>query len=419
MQNRIFRKVSLDRLSSPEQLDQVMQVTTPRGWIALGAICLLLVTGVGWGFAGSIADKVAGSGILVRSGGVLEVVSVASGRVVDVAVAVGDSVAEGQVIARLMQPEMFDELERARADLRALRAEHEQTVAFLARESELQDRSLRQQQLNLEQSIAASEESLEWLQERLGNQQRLVEQGLITRSTLLGTQQQANQARERIRAGRSDLSQVALRRLELQNGRGEQIRAGELRIQQSEARVAQLEREYRAATQIHSPYTGRILEIMTEPGKIVGRGEPVLSLDLTGGAIQDLVAVVYVPSIHGKMVKPGMQIEIAPTTVRQEEFGFMLGRVTFVSNFPATPKGMLRVLKNEQLVQALSGGGAPYEVHASLEVDPATVSRYRWSSSNGPPIRIESGTLAGATVTVREDRPVAKVIPLLRRWTGI
>ena len=80
---------------------------------------------------------------------------------------------------------------------------------------------------------------------------------------------------------------------------------------------------------------------------------------------------------------------------------------------------MTRVLKNEQLVQALSGGGAPYEVHASLLVDPRTRSQYRWSSSQGPPMRIESGTLAAATVTVSEDRPIGKVIPLLRRWTGI
>lgn len=419
MQNRIFRKVSLDRLSSPEQLDQVMQVTTPRGWIALAAICLLLATAVVWGVVGRVSDKVAGSGILIRSGGVLEVVSNASGRVVDVAVAVGDSVSEGQVIARLVQPELFDQLEQARANLRALREQHDQTLVFLGREAELQEQTLQQQRANVEQSIAATEESVRWLEERLKNQEQLVQQGLITRSTLLTTQQQFYQARERVRASRNELTQLDVRQLEIRNRSDEATRSGELRIQQAQAQVDQLAREFGSATQVLSPYTGRILEIMTEPGKILGRGEPVLSLDLTGQAIHDLVAVVYVPAMHGKMVKPGMQIQVSPSTVRQEEFGFMLGQVTFVSDFPSTPRGMLRVLKNEPLVQALSGGGAPYEVHASLVVDPSTPSTYRWSSSQGPPMRIESGTLAGATVTVNEDRPIAKVIPLLRRWTGI
>jgi len=33
----IFRQAALDRLSSPEQLDRLMQVTLPTGWIALVA----------------------------------------------------------------------------------------------------------------------------------------------------------------------------------------------------------------------------------------------------------------------------------------------------------------------------------------------------------------------------------------------
>jgi hypothetical protein len=51
----VFRKVSLDRLSSPEQLDQLMQVTDARGWIILSAFGIVLATAVLWGFLGSVA----------------------------------------------------------------------------------------------------------------------------------------------------------------------------------------------------------------------------------------------------------------------------------------------------------------------------------------------------------------------------
>jgi HlyD family secretion protein len=105
--------------------------------------------------------------------------------------------------------------------------------------------------------------------------------------------------------------------------------------------------------------------------------------------------------------------------VKQEEYGMMLGRVTYVSDFPATTRGMSRVLKNDQLVSVLSGGGAPYEVHVDLTVAPETVSRYKWSSSDGPPLAIQSGTLATASIEVRAERPIGMVIPLLRRYTGI
>lgn len=418
-ESRIFRKVSLDRLSSPEQLDQVMQVTTPKGWLALAAIAALLVTALAWGIVGTLSDKVGGRGILVKSGGVLEVVATASGRITDVAVEVGDSVTEGQVVAWVAQPEVFDQLQQAKANLATLRAEYRQAVGFTHNDAVLQRRSLAQQRSNLEQSIDATEESLRWLAERIETQAQLVQQGLMTRSTLLQTRQQYDQTTEKIRASRGELARLAVSQLEIENRVEETIRTGEREIEQLEREVAQLERDHDTASRIVSPYTGRILEMMTEQGKIVSRGEAILSLDLTGRAVQDLIAVIYVPSIHGKKIKPGMQIQIAPSTVRQEEFGMMLGKVTFVSSFPATPRGMGRVLKNEQLVMDLSGGDAPYEVHAELIVDPSTESRYRWSSSKGPPTLMQSGTLAMASVTVDTQRPIAVVIPLLRKWTGI
>ena len=46
--SNIFRKVSLERLASPEQLDQLMRVTDARGWVALAGLGLILLTAVGW-----------------------------------------------------------------------------------------------------------------------------------------------------------------------------------------------------------------------------------------------------------------------------------------------------------------------------------------------------------------------------------
>jgi HlyD family secretion protein len=419
MDNRVFRKVSLDRLSSPEQLDQVMQVTNPRGWLALAAVAVLLVLGIGWGIWGSLAEKVAGGGILLKSGGVFEVVSPAEGRVTDVSVSVGDSVTEGQVVAWIAQPDASARVQEAKARLNAMRAEYQRTLAFSGNDARLKEQSVSEQRANLRQSIAADEQTLRFLAERVTSQEQLVSQGLLTRSTLLQTRQQHEQTQEKIRSARSQLAQLDVQKLASDNDRTRQVSASRRDIELAELELAQMERDLRRASQVVSPYTGRILEVMTEQGKMVGRGEPVLNLDLTGSSVKNLVAVIYVPSVHGKKVKPGMDIQIAPSTVRQEEFGMMLGKVTFVSNFPATPRGMAMALKNDQLVQALSGGGAPYEVHADLVVDPATVSRYRWSSSGGPPVEIQSGTLANGMVTVERQRPLAAVLPLLRRWSGM
>jgi len=92
--------------------------------------------------------------------------------------------------------------------------------------------------------------------------------------------------------------------------------------------------------------------------------------------------------------------------------------VTYVSDFPATSKGMQRVLKNDKLVVGMARSDAPYEVHADLIVDPDTVSHYRWSSSAGPALRIQSGTIATANITIGSRRPIDMVIPCIRENLG-
>ena len=42
MQNRLFRKKSLERVASPEQLHDYMRVTSPAVWMVLGAVIALL-----------------------------------------------------------------------------------------------------------------------------------------------------------------------------------------------------------------------------------------------------------------------------------------------------------------------------------------------------------------------------------------
>ena len=43
MENQLFRKKSLERISSPDELHDYMRVTSPRLWMLLGALVILLV----------------------------------------------------------------------------------------------------------------------------------------------------------------------------------------------------------------------------------------------------------------------------------------------------------------------------------------------------------------------------------------
>ena len=54
MDNKLFREKNLKRVSSPEELNDYLKVTTPRLWILLIAAIILLGGFIVWGTAGSV-----------------------------------------------------------------------------------------------------------------------------------------------------------------------------------------------------------------------------------------------------------------------------------------------------------------------------------------------------------------------------
>ena len=54
MSNSIFRQKSIDKVASPEKLDDYIRVTTPSVWIALISMILLLAGALVWGIFGEV-----------------------------------------------------------------------------------------------------------------------------------------------------------------------------------------------------------------------------------------------------------------------------------------------------------------------------------------------------------------------------
>ena len=95
--------------------------------------------------------------------------------------------------------------------------------------------------------------------------------------------------------------------------------------------------------------------------------------------------------------------------------GLFLAAGLVFSSFLVTRAWM--VIAQSQTISVT--GSARKNIRADLIVDSDTVSRYRWSSSKGPPLKIQSGTLATAQITVASRRPIEMVIPLVREYTGL
>ncbi|MBQ6513430.1 MAG: HlyD family efflux transporter periplasmic adaptor subunit [Clostridia bacterium] len=63
----VFRKSALEKISSPDQLDKVLKVTSPMSWLALLGITLILVFVVVWSFTGYLPTTITATGMIVRS----------------------------------------------------------------------------------------------------------------------------------------------------------------------------------------------------------------------------------------------------------------------------------------------------------------------------------------------------------------
>ena len=410
----IFRQAALDRLSSPEQLDRLMYVTNPQGWVALAGLCLVLFFALIWSIFGYLPTTIQGSGMLMSSAGIREVEVLGSGVVTELRVSEGEVVAQGDTIARVGQPQLQQRVVQARERLEILREERQKRENFNSSNATLETEVLDRARDDLERRVEVMSDRILWLQGRVEAEREALRLGLVTPEIVQNTVQELESSRGQRTGLEMELQNNELSRLLLANRSSETIEAVDERIRAGEGEIQGLELQLEQSGTVLSPYAGTVREIRSDVGQLVSAGQALVSVEMMGAPLQ---AVVFVPT-EGKRIKPGMEAQVSPVTVRREEHGFLVGEVSFVSAQPATRQGMLRTLGNEILVEGLAQGGAPFLVEISLLLDPDTPSGFQWSSGSGPDEPVESGTPLSVQVVVERQRPISLVIPALRSILG-
>ena len=350
MRTNIFRKVALERLSSPEQLDQLLQVTSARSWIALFAIFGLLGLAIAWGYMGSVAMSAMGQGVIVRSGGVENVVSLGAGRLTDMELKVGDHVQVGQIIGHVEVPELDQQIRSAKEALAELIAESQRIARQKQSGVELALEVVQHRRSNLAQSIRDAEREIEIVRERMVAEAELLEKGLITREQALETEQRLVNIEARIADSEAQIEQLDSETF-LTQAEPVNIEADyRARINEARRRIASLEKDLELASRIESAFSGAVIEVRVDPGILVQLGSPIVTLEVDESPLE---ALIYINSSEAKDVEAGMVVELSPSTVKREEFGFMLADVVQVAEFPASPAALMRHFENESLVNSL------------------------------------------------------------------
>ena len=415
MAKEIFRKVSLDRLSSPEQLDQLLSVTTAKGWVALVALCGTLMAGLAWGYVGAIDTTVPGQGVIVRRGGVNNVVTLAAGMVTDVKVKVGDMIQPGQVVAHVAQPTALEKLRAANEDLAAVRLAKDKMMTAKEEGDQAKLTAMTQQEAAINQEIRNTNDQIKILNDQIPVDEQLLQKGLITKQSALQTHQKIATLEENISKLKAQLSQFDSDRVSMRNEGSRMTLDSGTRIDDAVRKVKVAQQELDLTSKVTASNAGRVVELKVYPGALVTGGAPILAIEPLG---DNLEAIVYVSSGQAKEILPGMDANVSPSGVQREEYGYMLAKVMSVGEFPATSEAISRTFENDALARSMLAGGPVTELRVGFQQDSSTKSGYKWSSPKGPPSLVSSGSVCSVEVVTRQEPPISLVIPYLKKKLG-
>ncbi len=403
--------MSTARMSSPDQLDQLVRVTSARGWIALLGVLIILGTATVWGFNGRLATKAEGKGVVVRAGNLLTITALAQGQVMKVLVKAGDKVKPGQLVAVIGEPEVDDKVYIAKEQLSDAIDDSKTHKKDRADNLKLQLESSKSQRLAIEQQIAASNQQIKNVDGEIPEYENLLRKGLVTRQQLLDLQERKADIESNISNLRSQLAAISASDFNNQSTAKQADSDDDSTVEDKQRSLKVLQHELSLQAEVKSPYSGQVVEVQSDPGTLVQAGGPILMLQPD---VETLEVVAFVSALKVKEVKPGMEVQIVPASVKAEEFGYMKGEVRTVDEYPATDAHITSVFQNNALASAVTGGPA-HEVRVTLRRSAATPSGYEWSSKNGAPVKITPATLCSVEIVTREQAPITLVIPGIRR----
>ncbi|WP_432767576.1 MAG: NHLP bacteriocin system secretion protein [Sphingopyxis sp.] len=408
MSETIYRQTALDRMANPERLDAPLTLVSRPSWLLLGAFAVALAAALVWAVVTRAPVTVAASGILINRAGLAEIVAAQDGRIQSLLVIPGDAVRIGQPIAAIARTELTRELADARTDLRDAEVRLARLQGFYGEQGGRERGADRARLATIAESRRALTSRAAYLEQRAARMERLIDRGFITQDQLVDVQIELAAVREQL----STLGETALRvRIDANARAGtsglallderREVDAQQRLIRRLEARLGDEE-------VIRATVAGRVTEVKLGTGDIIAPGTALATIAPNQGG---LVALLYVPAAEGKRIAAGMTAEVTPTAVERAVYGHIRGRVASVAPLPATPEGMRRVLRNDQLVAELTAGGAPVEVRVLLHRDPANPSGFAWSASKGPPGAIGAGSIVDGRVVVANRRIIGLLVP--------
>jgi HlyD family secretion protein len=423
-----------------ERLDTLVRVTTIQSWIYLATIFSVGVAAIAFAVLYRVPTKVMGEGILlIKQDAIAQVRAQATGRLVGLRVKLGDHVEPNQPIGEIFQNDLKDAILEAESKLLDLQTEDIAHADLERIEKETHGRAM-------DRVKQATGLELKSSREKLTIAERLKDGTDRLRMQFYSSDIEILQAREKMFEIQNDMHKgdTRLAELELEGTKAESTRRRakldrQLKIKQLERKL-ELDREKMTRTSlVVSRFSGTVAQVLSARDELVHEGAPVVLLHSPKAELgaddedREYDSIVFVAAGDGKKIDIKDEVEVSPTTVKREEYGFIRGRVVAVSELPATKLAMDSALQHPELVDTFLKRYAPgvlLRVHVKLDEAKTSArghaseagsdgdNHFDWSSISGRSQPLKTGTMCQAAIVVEKRRLISLVLPWTRRIVG-
>jgi len=182
-----------------------------------------------------------------------------------------------------------------------------------------------------------------------------------------------------------------------------------LEADQLSSEVTLLESQLISQGKLTSPISGRVVEITASVGDFLSPGSPVVLVQPDSKEDQ-LTFVVFISSEQVKPVKPGMRTELELSAFPPTQFGKLVAEVTSISPMPLSSSGLMKELRNDQLVNRITESGSPFMARVEILRDEET-GEFVWSSSSDSKRELQVGMVGEGSIITRYERLIWLLLP--------
>ena len=424
MADNIFRRETMDKLSTPDDLDRALEASSSWHWMAMVACGVVLIGAIVWSSLTRVPVFVEGSGILVGTSEVLEfnISAPADGRVSRLLVEPSQMVQPHEIIGKMEIEEIDKQIEDMQAHISDYHSKYKAILNFQKTAREQNAEVEKKRDLEMQGRFASLNERIKRQEGQEERKRKLAEQGYVPRSELEDLRTQIEMTQDEIYVTQRTLTESVLQQTQLFIQDERELLDLDLQIREKSRELELLQGQALKDGVIRTPYRGIVSEIKVDNGQFVTRNDVLVSLIPTPGELveEDInelrQGIVFIKATEGKKIRKGMAVKLLPSVYEEQDYGQIEGRVREISRVSLTDDGLHRLLKNKRLINTLVEEDAPFKVIVDLEIEQNNITGLRWSASTGPDTPLEFGTIVHNKIVVDRVRLIELAIPAIKQF---